>query len=310
MLSLVKRRIFGERKQAADAAPTGEAAALREKIAGYEKFVPPGHFYSPIPDQLDFSLREPSLYAAGQTFPGIDLRDAAQLDLLKTIAPLQRDLPFPDERASKHRFYYENDFYSYGDATIYACLLRHLRPKRVIEIGSGFSSALLLDMNLLFANNQIECTFIEPFPNRLKGLMRPADHAAVKIHQAMLQDVDPGIFAALGEGDFLFIDSTHVSKAGSDVNQLFFQVLPRLAKGVVVHIHDVFDPFEYPAPWVREGRAWNELYMLRSFLQFNSAFEIVYFNHYMANRHGAEVARVLPIAMRNPGGAIWLRKTI
>src|SRR4029077_8610961 len=114
---------------------------LRDKVARYERFVPPGHYYSPMPDLADFAKREPSLYAAGQSFPGIDLRDAAQLELLQALAPWQHDLPFPDERGSQHRFYYKNDFYSYGDATIYACLLRHLRPQRVIEIGSGYSSA-------------------------------------------------------------------------------------------------------------------------------------------------------------------------
>ncbi|MBA4186975.1 MAG: hypothetical protein C0467_03055 [Planctomycetaceae bacterium] len=287
-----------------------ELTALRSKVAEYEKFVPPGHFYSPVPDQEEFARREPLLYAPNQSFPGIDLRDESQLKFLTSVSHLQRDLPFHGSPQPEHRYYFDNDFYSYGDAIIYSAVLRHFRPQRVIEVGSGFSSALLLDVNLLFANGQIDCTFVEPFPTRLLQLLRPVDHSRVRIHQSMLQDIDLAIFSTLREGDVLFVDSTHVAKAGSDVNLLFFQILPQLAKGVLVHIHDVFDPFEYPAAWVRQGRSWNELYLLRAFLQFNSAFEVIYFNDYMAKRHGEAVAKYLPLAMKNPGGSLWLKKAI
>jgi hypothetical protein len=112
----------------------------------------------------------------------------------------------------------------------------------------------------------------------------------------------------LEANDILFIDSSHVSKAGSDVNHLFFTVLPRLKPGVLVHVHDVFYPFEYPLGWLRQGRAWNELYLLRAFLQYNTAFEMLFFNSFLWKHHKEQLAAKLPRMATNPGGSIWLRK--
>ena len=123
-----------------------------------------------------------------------------------------------------------------------------------------------------------------------------------------MQDVDVGRFAALEANDILFIDSTHVSRIDSDVNRIFFEILPRLAAGVLVHLHDVFYPFEYPREWVYEGRAWNENYVLRAFLQYNRAWEIRFFNNYLARRHPEAFFGALPLARENPGGSIWLAR--
>ena len=109
-------------------------------------------------------------------------------------------------------------------------------------------------------------------------LARPGDLDG-NLRQQTLQSVGVEVFEELGRGDILFIDSTHVSKLGSDVNYLFFEILPRLRSGVRVHIHDVFFPFEYPPKWIAKGIAWNENYLLRGFLQYNDKFRIVLFNH-------------------------------
>jgi hypothetical protein len=106
----------------------------------------------------------------------------------------------------------------------------------------------------------------------------------------------------------LFIDSTHVSKAGSDVNHELFEILPRLKPGVLVHFHDVFWPFEYPEAWTFESRrSWNEIYLLRAFLSGNREYEIVFFNDYFRARHG-DAAAAVPKFAQNPGGGLWLRK--
>lgn len=109
-------------------------------------------------------------------------------------------------------------------------------------------------------------------------------------------------------GDILFIDSTHVVKAGSDVNHLFFEMLPALADGVWIHVHDIFFPFEYPIEWVREGRAWQENYLLRAFLMYNRRFEIRWYQQYMWTRHRDELLRLVPQMANNAGGNIWLQK--
>jgi hypothetical protein len=124
-----------------------------------------------------------------------------------------------------------------------------------------------------------------------------------------VQRVPLDVFAQLRAGDVLFIDSSHVVKIGSDVAYLVHEVLPSLAAGVVVHFHDILWPFEYPRDWVLDqGKAWNEAYFVRAFLQFNAAFEILYFNSFIANRHPASLRELLPRCVENPGGSLWLRR--
>jgi len=123
-----------------------------------------------------------------------------------------------------------------------------------------------------------------------------------------LQDVELREFGALGPNDILFVDSTHVGKIDSDVNRIFFEILPSLAAGVHVHFHDVFFPFEYPKEWVQQGRAWNEIYMLRAFLQYNSAFRVVLMNTFLEQFHEEFFRRRMPLCLRNRGGSIWIRK--
>ena len=106
----------------------------------------------------------------------------------------------------------------------------------------------------------------------------------------------------------LFIDSTHVAKVGSDVTTLFFDVLPTLKPGVLVHIHDVLWPFEYPRSWYLQGRSWNEAYLLRAFLQYNEEFEILLFNSFLGTHYAGDVAEILPLCAKNPGGSLWLRR--
>jgi hypothetical protein len=115
------------------------------------------------------------------------------------------------------------------------------------------------------------------------------------------------LFDELGAGDMLIIDSTHVAKVGSDVNHLVFEVLPRLAPGVLVHVHDIYHGFEYPRAWAYQLRAWNEAYVLRALLMFNLAWEIVFFNSFIAARHPEAFAASLPAAAESPGSSLWLR---
>ncbi|MEL7046552.1 MAG: class I SAM-dependent methyltransferase, partial [Pseudomonadota bacterium] len=122
------------------------------------------------------------------------------------------------------------------------------------------------------------------------------------------QDVELSHFEALEHGDFLVIDSTHVAKLSSDVLRLVFDVLPVLRPGVFVHFHDVFWPFDYPKRWVSEGRAWNEAYLLRAFLQNNSAFDIVYFYSYLETLHRERIAATMPLCLKRSGANLWLRK--
>jgi hypothetical protein len=196
-------------------------------------------------------------------------------------------------------------------------MIRHARPRRVIEVGSGHSSCALLDTNERFFNHSIACTFIEPYPQLLTSLIRDEDRDRITLLTRNLQDVDPAVFLELSANDILFIDSSHVSKTNSDVNRIFFEVLPRLKSGVYIHFHDIFYPFEYPKEWVYQGRAWNEAYVLRAFLQHNDRFEIQLFNSFLERFHRNTLAREMPLCLRHskqsmvPTSAqsIWLKKS-
>jgi hypothetical protein len=188
-------------------------------------------------------------------------------------------------------------------------ILAH-RPRRIIEIGSGFSSACMLDA--LDAGGIEECRLhcIDPHPERLLGTLRGADRQRVTIDQQPVQAVSRELFRTLQANDILFIDSTHVLKTGSDVACELFEILPVLEKNVLVHFHDIQYPFEYPEEWaVRRNFSWNEVYALRAFLMYNRDFEILFFNSFFTARQRPKIAASAPGFLRNPGGSLWLRKT-
>jgi hypothetical protein len=289
-----------------------ERASLFNKLERFghqTPFVPNGHFYSPIPALEEIRRDESRIFRPGErSVPGIDLAEESQLRLLSDFAEYYKELSFPEERDPAYRYYYQNPSYSYSDAIFLYSIIRHARPRRIVEVGSGHSSCVTLDTNDRFFGGSISCTFIEPYPELLRSLLRQPDFQQVRIIPQRLQEVELDVFRQLAPNDILFIDSTHVSKTGSDVNRIFFEILAALASGVYVHFHDVFYPFEYPKEWVYEGRAWNELYMLRAFLQYNSSFRIVCFNTFLEEFHEEFFAAHMPLCLKNRGGSIWLQK--
>jgi hypothetical protein len=277
--------------------------------ANQNMFLEPGHFYCPLPDLNEIHLQEARLFGTPPAeLPCLDLHADSQLQLLPTFAHFYREMPFVGDRQPKLRGYFDNPSFSYLDGIVLYCMLRHLSPRRVIEVGSGYSSCFALDTNERFLGGQAAITFVEPYPDMLLTLLDPSDPARANLLKCKLQDTDLEIFERLEAGDVLFIDSTHVAKLGSDVNHLFFTILPALRAGVVIHLHDIFYPFDYPKEWIYEGRAWNEAYLLHAFLMNNKSFEIVFWNDYMAKFHREELERALPLGLRNTGGSIWLRK--
>ncbi len=187
-------------------------------------------------------------------------------------------------------------------------MIRYLCPKQVIEVGSGMSSCLILDTQEIFLSNETKVTFIEPYPDLLKSKLKSKDLARHRLLSQRLQDTPVAEFEKLEKNDILFIDSSHVSKTGSDINYLFFEILPKLKDGVYIHFHDIFYPFEYPEDWIQEERAWNEAYLLRSFLQFNSQFKIVFFNTFLQFFYEEEFSKYMPNCLLNRGGSIWIQK--
>lgn len=299
------KRAFSDRSRL-----EAEITELRAELHRYQRGWPPGHFYSPIPAREEVKQREAQIFdVTAREIPGIALNEAQQLDLLDRLGGYYREQPFTAHQQTQHRYFFENDYYTHGDAMILYCLIRYLRPRKIIEVGSGFSSCVILDTNELFFDGAIAHTVIDPYPQQLEALMRGGDENKVEVIRRPLQDVDVRRFSDLSAGDILFIDSTHVSKVNSDVNHIFFKVLPSLTSGSYIHFHDIYYPFEYPKEWIYAGRAWNEAYLLRAFLQYNACFKIRLFNSFLANFHRDRLASQMPLFLRSAASSIWIEKT-
>jgi predicted O-methyltransferase YrrM len=267
----------------------------------------PGHFYSPIPNLIEIKDREKDIFDnIINESSGINLNEKEQLNLIKEFEKYYNELPFPDEKENNFRYYYKNDFYSYSDAITLYSMIRHYKPKKIIEVGSGYSSALMLDTNEKFFGNNIKLNFIEPHTERLQTLIKENDNCT--IINENLQNVDIKYFEQLEKDDILFIDSSHISKIGSDVNYIIFDILPSLNKGVKIHFHDITYPFEYSKESVYKGISWNEIYLVRAFLQYNSSFRIKYWNQFLTSFYSEEIYKRLPLCMKNAGGSLWIEK--
>lgn len=289
-----------------------ELEALRARLRELEAAIgpyAPGHFHSPIPARADLLRDAQRLFeGTARALPGVERNEAAQWRRLEQLAELAGSEAFCAQPSPAARYHYDNGVFGYGDAFVYHALLRLERPRRLIEVGSGFSTALLLDTLERHPQVAPRITCIDPDPARLRALLRPGDWSRIEYLPERVQDVPLARFEELGRGDLLFLDTSHVSKTGSDVNHELFEVLPRLAPGVLVHVHDIPVDFEYPREWALAGWAWNEAYLLRAFLQFNSAFAIEFHGAFLAERDPARCAARLPDCVRSPGLSLWLRR--
>jgi len=229
--------------------------------------------------------------------------------LMKRLAEQHRHFPFPRHQENGFRFYFDNPFFGCHDASVLFSMLLEFRPRRVIEVGCGHSSCLLLDTNERFFGGALELTMIDPALDDLKSMFEPSGATNTRLFADRLQNVPREVFERLEENDILFLDSSHVSKTGSDVNYYLFEILPALKPGVLAHVHDILYPFEYVEEWVLgEKRSWNEAYALHAFLQYNAAFEIVYWNNFASHRLRDDLAKLMPLCLENEGGSIWLRR--
>ncbi len=270
----------------------------------------PGHYYSPIVNTKEIGSRANEAFTIPTEIKGIVLNKDAQMATLNKMVGYYNENTFSETKTDGKRYYFQNNYYSYSDALFLYNIIRHNKPKRIIEVGSGFSSAVMLDTNDEFFNGEIKHTFVEPHPQRLYSLLNENDKKNTTIHVKNIQTIGLETFDQLQENDILFIDSTHVSKADSDVNRIVFDILPRLNKGVLIHFHDIFYPFEYPKEWVLgwKGFGWNETYLLKSFLLHNPDFKIELFNTYLELFEEKWFAENMPKCLKNKGGSIWIRK--
>jgi len=249
----------------------------------------PVHYYSPIPDTRTLG---PEVWAVRSELPGVDLNETGGLKLLRsTLAKYAPELAdVPREEGKPGQYYFNNPAFRSVDATVLYSLVRDGKPKRIVEIGNGYSS-LVIDLAL--SRNEAGATdyvSIDPYPPKYLDHMTNKPRMIAK----PVQEVPLSVFEGLEAGDILFIDSTHVARIGSDVVYEYLEILPRLSPGVLVHIHDIFLPGEYPETWIKESRFfWNEQYLLQAFLTFNDRFRVTWPGHCMHLRHGPAMAAVI-----------------
>lgn len=271
------------------------ARQVRNAVGGRDLFVRPGHYYSPTSSDVD--RRRQGEWDQEAHLAGIDIAEAEQLELASRLA----GTVLPEDRWSGGP---ENRMFGRIDATVLHGMLTVNRPSRILEVGSGYSTAVMLDAADRDGTTT-DITCVEPYPDRLNSLLHPGD--TVTLVQSPVQDVPLDTFTDLGAGDLLFIDSTHVAKSGSDVLYLYLEVLPRLRPGVLVHAHDIFWPFSYPQEWLDEGRDWTEAYLLRALLSESPRWRIEFFSDWLWQVQ-PEVARRISSNGERPG-SIYLRRT-
>lgn len=269
------------------------------------------HFYQPIPDTDTLGEH---LWQKPLSMPGVDMNEAAQLQLAETVFPkYAAEWSYPEKQnAREFDFYRGNGFFESFDAEVLHSFIRGNKPSLVIEVGSGFStfvSANACRLNAERDNATTELIAIEPYP---KDIIAKGFPGLTQLIRRPLEEVEIETFLRLKDGDILFIDSSHIAKTGSDVNYLFHEILPRLNPGVLVHIHDIFLPAEYPKQWIfKDHHFFNEQYMLQSFLCFNSAFEVYWASHFMYLKHDQKLKELFKY--RDLGeigpGSFWIRRT-
>lgn len=254
----------------------------------FEKFgihVLPVHYYTPIPDTR-LLCRQNILWSKELSLEGIKLNIEKTKPFLKTVClPFQKEyLSFPKEKTNNSlQYYLNNGSFGFVSGQLHYSIIRYFKPKKIIEVGSGYST--LVTIEALRKNNEEGTPFeffaIEPYPAKYLK-----DVVGVNIIKKKVEEIDVQFFQTLNENDLLFIDSSHTVKIGGDVNFLILEVLPKLRKGVIIHIHDIHFPYEYFKSYIlKQHLFWQEQYLVQAFLMYNNSFKVLWCASYMHHKY-------------------------
>jgi predicted O-methyltransferase YrrM len=263
------------------------------------------HYYEPMinPVHLRHSLSKE------RNLPAVDLNVQEQLAVLEQFSYQEELMKFPLDKAGELQFYYHNASFEAGDAEYLYSILRLKKPRRIVEIGSGFStliarSALIENQKDVGSQYQCDHVCIEPYEQPW------LEKLGTRVIRRRVEECGFELFTALDRDDVLFIDSSHVIRPQGDVLYEFLELLPLLRPGVLVHVHDIFTPRDYPRGWiVDEIRLWNEQYLLEGFLSFNSQFRIIGAVNFLTRTYPTEISRKFPILkmeIEKEPGSFWM----
>jgi hypothetical protein len=281
--------------------------AVRKLLDWAEVTVVANHYHEPTYG-TDSVFRDP---AEPRPLAGMNWNIDGQNDLLEQFTFGEALRSLEGRMCCGRKFSYQNNFFGAGDAEALYCMIRHFKPRRIVEIGCGQSTIVahfaIADAKAEDSSYQCRQICYEPFENPwLEGL-------GVEVRRERIERADISLFHSLSAGDIVFIDSSHTQRPMGDVEFEFLHILPILPKGVIVHVHDIFSPRDYPAKWLKdERRFWNEQYLLEAFLSFNKEFEIICSLNYLMHLGSEPFRRAFPIlAETGPlpfAGSFWFRR--
>ena len=229
--------------------------------------------------------------------PGMDEFDISQLvtEYQEHSAALTA---LKDPAQNKTGYRINNGYYDSPDADALYLMIRRFKPKRVIEVGCG-NSTRVTRQAIIDGDLKTEVIAVDPYPR--------ADiaHVVDRFEQKRLEDVDPALFERLEAGDVLFIDSSHVVRMSNDVAHLFCRIIPALKPGVVIHVHDVFLPYEYPKRFFYDCPGWGEQYMLHALLQ-SGGYSMLWPGYYL-QQDRPDAAEALPFLKDGRAQSIWVQ---
>jgi predicted O-methyltransferase YrrM len=256
------------------------------------------NYYSPVPAWEELP---PAVFERRSALTGVRFDVDAQLAFLRGLEPFLAEFELP------RGFMWDNRTYGRVEADVLYAMVRSGRPRRIIELGSGFSSLIIAAAarRNIAEGTDVAYTAYDPYARDF--IRAGVEPLTLRLDSA--GNVPVETFEALRDGDVLFVDTTHTVKLGSEVNHVILDVLPRLAPGVVVHVHDVFLPCEYPKGFFEKRLFWSEQYLLQAFLSQNPNWEILLPLHFLARDRPAEVAKLVRSFQPQVGpGAFWIRR--
>lgn len=263
------------------------------------------HYYSPLVYASDLRISP----AVERTISGLDLNEKGQLELLDRFDFQEELLAISNRANDALSFSYENNLFGAGDAEYLYNFIRHFKPRQILEIGCGRST--LMAQLAISANKRNDASYacrhicVEPFE---QPWLEKID---VTVHRTKIEELDTGILEGLAENDILFIDSSHVIRPQGDVVYEYLSMVGRTQPGVLIHVHDIFTPRDYPATWIlRDRKLWNEQYLLEAFLCFNKSFQVIGALNWLWHHHADRLTRACPVLTAKGGepGSFWFTR--
>ena len=235
------------------------------------------HYYDP---KFEYSKDEKNIYL-NRNLKSINLNEQNQLKLLENFNFKDELIELDLITGSKDfNFYFGNGSFEKGDAEIYYQMIRYLKPRKIVEVGSGHSTLIAMEAIKKNKDYNIDTTIkcIEPFENKW------LENLNLEIIRKPLELLDLNWNEELNENDIFFLDSSHIIRPDGDVVKFYLEILPNLKSGVIIHIHDIFTPKNYLANWTFDKvRLWNEQYLLEGILANSKRYEILLSLNYLKN---------------------------